>query len=181
METKTTISNSEKTNYWEDLLKDSYEVHKIEESNALGKGKRSRKQVLLYFLSTIFWKAHLLVIIEELNLLGMRLYVSLTASLEPIWLKIKFKSINSKAYVFGINLVQVELNLLQVTFVFKWVVQDFLFACSFFFFPVTVKGIRVKLQKKNSFRRKYNRGMVWDPSMQKYLILLGQNSNVIRV
>ncbi|KAL9338729.1 hypothetical protein Peur_067744 [Populus x canadensis] len=46
METKSTISNSEKTNYWEDLLKDSYEVHKIEESNALGKGKRSRKQMV---------------------------------------------------------------------------------------------------------------------------------------
>jgi hypothetical protein len=29
----------------------------------------------------------------------MRLYVSLTASLEPIWLKIKLKSINSKACV----------------------------------------------------------------------------------
>jgi hypothetical protein len=124
-------------------------VHKIEESNALGKGKRSRKQVLLYFLSTIFWKAHLLVIIEELNLLGMRLYVSLTASLEPIWLKIKFKSINSKAYVFGINLVQVELNLLQVTFVFKWVVQDFLFACSFFF-PCYSEGHKGEIAKKRT-------------------------------
>ncbi|KAG6739227.1 hypothetical protein POTOM_056818 [Populus tomentosa] len=46
METKSTISNSERTNYWEDLLKDIYEVHKIEESNALGKGKRSRKQMV---------------------------------------------------------------------------------------------------------------------------------------
>jgi chromodomain-helicase-DNA-binding protein 4 len=65
METKTTISNSEKTNYWEDLLKDSYEVHKIEESNALGKGKRSRKQVLFCSLSIIFGKTHLLVIIKN--------------------------------------------------------------------------------------------------------------------
>ncbi|KAJ6295378.1 hypothetical protein OIU78_023405 [Salix suchowensis] len=46
METKSTVSNSERTNYWEELLKDTYEVQKIDESNALGKGKRSRKQMV---------------------------------------------------------------------------------------------------------------------------------------
>ncbi|XP_061964323.1 CHD3-type chromatin-remodeling factor PICKLE-like isoform X3 [Populus nigra] len=49
MEMRSTINNSEKiekTNYWEELLKDSYEVHKVEEFNALGKGKRSRKQMV---------------------------------------------------------------------------------------------------------------------------------------
>ena len=38
-------SNVERATYWEELLKDKYEVHKIEEFKALGKGKRSRKQV----------------------------------------------------------------------------------------------------------------------------------------
>lgn len=46
VENKPTANNTEKLNYWEELLKDSYEVHKVEEFNALGKGKRSRKQVL---------------------------------------------------------------------------------------------------------------------------------------
>ncbi|PON75862.1 hypothetical protein TorRG33x02_244760 [Trema orientale] len=41
----TTVSSSERPNYWEDLLRDRYEVHKVEEFNALGKGKRSRKQM----------------------------------------------------------------------------------------------------------------------------------------
>ncbi|PON99206.1 histone H3-K9 methyltransferase [Trema orientale] len=42
----TTVSSSERPNYWEDLLRDRYEVHKVEEFNALGKGKRSRKQMV---------------------------------------------------------------------------------------------------------------------------------------
>lgn len=46
---------SERANYWEDLLKDKYEVNKVEEFNAMGKGKRSRKQV-----SYAIWKATLL-------------------------------------------------------------------------------------------------------------------------
>lgn len=46
-ETKSTVNNPERSNFWEDLLKDKYEVHKVEEFNSLGKGKRSRKQVLL--------------------------------------------------------------------------------------------------------------------------------------
>lgn len=45
-ENKTNINSSEKTNYWEELLKDRYEVQKVEEFNALGKGKRSRKQMV---------------------------------------------------------------------------------------------------------------------------------------
>lgn len=47
-EARSAMSNSERANYWEELLKDQYEVHKVKEFNALGKGKRSRKQVLLY-------------------------------------------------------------------------------------------------------------------------------------
>ncbi|KAG5562931.1 hypothetical protein RHGRI_005610 [Rhododendron griersonianum] len=40
-----TTTYSERANYWEDLLKDKYEVNKVEEFNAMGKGKRSRKQL----------------------------------------------------------------------------------------------------------------------------------------
>ena len=46
-DTKATVNNAEKTSFWEDLLKDRYEVHKEEKFNSLGKGKRSRKQVYL--------------------------------------------------------------------------------------------------------------------------------------
>ncbi|TYG38483.1 hypothetical protein ES288_D13G227000v1 [Gossypium darwinii] len=46
VENKDTTSNSERTSYWEELLRDRYEVHKVEEFNALGKGKRSRKQMV---------------------------------------------------------------------------------------------------------------------------------------
>lgn len=49
-ENKNTVNNLERSTYWEDLLKDKYEVHKVEEFNSLGKGKRSRKQVLLVSL-----------------------------------------------------------------------------------------------------------------------------------
>lgn len=45
MDNKPTVNSSERSTYWEELLKDRYEVHKVEEFNALGKGKRSRKQV----------------------------------------------------------------------------------------------------------------------------------------
>ena len=45
MENKPTVSSAERSTYWEELLRDKYEVHKVEEFNALGKGKRSRKQV----------------------------------------------------------------------------------------------------------------------------------------
>ncbi|KAK3033012.1 hypothetical protein RJ639_037141 [Escallonia herrerae] len=46
MENKATVNNPERASYWEELLKDRYEVHKIEEFNAMGKGKRSRKQMV---------------------------------------------------------------------------------------------------------------------------------------
>ncbi|OAY53615.1 CHD3-type chromatin-remodeling factor PICKLE [Manihot esculenta] len=45
-EARSAMSNSERANYWEELLKDQYEVHKVKEFNALGKGKRSRKQMV---------------------------------------------------------------------------------------------------------------------------------------
>ncbi|GER35306.1 chromodomain helicase DNA binding protein [Striga asiatica] len=45
-ENKMSVNNSERANYWEDLLRDKYEVHKVEEFNAMGKGKRSRKQMV---------------------------------------------------------------------------------------------------------------------------------------
>jgi hypothetical protein len=81
----------------------------------------------------------------------MRLYVSLTASLEPIWLKIKLKSINSKACVWykscsgGIEFASSDFCLQVGSSRFP--------VCMFpFFFPLlTVKGIRVKLQKKGLF------------------------------
>ncbi|PQQ21046.1 CHD3-type chromatin-remodeling factor PICKLE [Prunus yedoensis var. nudiflora] len=46
VDSRPTVNSSERTNYWEELLRDKYEVHKVEEFNALGKGKRSRKQMV---------------------------------------------------------------------------------------------------------------------------------------
>ncbi|KAK9101787.1 hypothetical protein Sjap_019041 [Stephania japonica] len=43
---KNAANNSESRTYWEELLKDRYEVHKIKEFTAMGKGKRSRKQMV---------------------------------------------------------------------------------------------------------------------------------------
>ncbi|KAL8108884.1 CHD3-type chromatin-remodeling factor PICKLE isoform X1 [Apium graveolens] len=43
---KATAISSERANYWEELLKDRFEEHKVEEFNAMGKGKRSRKQMV---------------------------------------------------------------------------------------------------------------------------------------
>ncbi|CAI0416517.1 unnamed protein product, partial [Linum tenue] len=40
-----TMSNSEKLNFWEELLRGKVEEQKVEESKTLGKGKRSRKQI----------------------------------------------------------------------------------------------------------------------------------------
>lgn len=48
LEDKTATNNSEKANFWEELLRDRYEVHKVEEFNTMGKGKRSRKQVCFF-------------------------------------------------------------------------------------------------------------------------------------
>ncbi|KAL8154275.1 hypothetical protein V2J09_012035 [Rumex salicifolius] len=45
VESKPAVHNSERLSYWEELLRDKYEVHKTEEFSSLGKGKRSRKQL----------------------------------------------------------------------------------------------------------------------------------------
>ncbi|CAL5443710.1 unnamed protein product [Camellia sinensis] len=45
-ENKTTTNNPDRASYWEELLKDRYEVQKVEEFNAMGKGNRSRKQMV---------------------------------------------------------------------------------------------------------------------------------------
>ena len=42
---KASNSNTDRANYWDELLKDRYEVQQIEEFTSMGKGKRSRKQV----------------------------------------------------------------------------------------------------------------------------------------
>lgn len=49
-ENKTAVNNSERASYWEELLRNRYEVHKTEEFNAMGKGKRSRKQVVIQLI-----------------------------------------------------------------------------------------------------------------------------------
>lgn len=46
MNDKASGSNVDRANYWDQLLKDRYGVHQMEEYTAMGKGKRSRKQVL---------------------------------------------------------------------------------------------------------------------------------------
>lgn len=46
-------SAGERATYWEELLKDKFEVQQAEELNALGKRKRSRKQVCLFLFSLI--------------------------------------------------------------------------------------------------------------------------------
>ncbi|RDY08117.1 CHD3-type chromatin-remodeling factor PICKLE, partial [Mucuna pruriens] len=38
-------TSSKRTNYWEELLKDRYEEHQVEELNVLGKGKRNRNKL----------------------------------------------------------------------------------------------------------------------------------------
>ncbi|KAG8381709.1 hypothetical protein BUALT_Bualt05G0000900 [Buddleja alternifolia] len=43
---KDSVNNFESASYWKDLLRDKYELHKIEELNAMGKRKRSRKQMV---------------------------------------------------------------------------------------------------------------------------------------
>ncbi|KAI4337260.1 hypothetical protein L6164_015699 [Bauhinia variegata] len=45
MENASTVTPTDRSNYWEELLKDRYEVHKHEEFNSMGKGKRSRKMI----------------------------------------------------------------------------------------------------------------------------------------
>ncbi|XP_061365248.1 CHD3-type chromatin-remodeling factor PICKLE isoform X2 [Gastrolobium bilobum] len=41
-----TVNSSERTHFWEELLKDRFQEHKVEEFNALGKGKRNRKMMV---------------------------------------------------------------------------------------------------------------------------------------
>jgi chromodomain-helicase-DNA-binding protein 4 len=45
-ESKSSAGNSDRASYWEELLKDKFELHQAEELNALGKRKRSRKQLV---------------------------------------------------------------------------------------------------------------------------------------
>ncbi|KAL7187318.1 hypothetical protein ACSBR1_037393 [Camellia fascicularis] len=45
-ENKTTTNSPDRASYWEESLKDRYEVQKVEEFNAMGKGNRSRKQMV---------------------------------------------------------------------------------------------------------------------------------------
>ncbi|KAH6757889.1 chromatin remodeling factor CHD3 [Perilla frutescens var. hirtella] len=45
-ESRASVNNTDRGGFWEDLLRDKYEVHKVEEFNAMGKGKRSRKQMV---------------------------------------------------------------------------------------------------------------------------------------
>lgn len=46
-ESKLSVSGSEGKNYWEELLKDRYQEHEVEELNTLGKGKRNRNKFLV--------------------------------------------------------------------------------------------------------------------------------------
>ncbi|XP_010942119.1 CHD3-type chromatin-remodeling factor PICKLE [Elaeis guineensis] len=46
MTDRASSSNSERANYWDELLRDRYEVQQIEELTTMGKGKRSRKQMV---------------------------------------------------------------------------------------------------------------------------------------
>ncbi|XP_028103020.1 CHD3-type chromatin-remodeling factor PICKLE-like [Camellia sinensis] len=43
---KTTTNNPDRASYWEESLKDRYEVQKVEEFNAMGKGNKSCKQMV---------------------------------------------------------------------------------------------------------------------------------------
>lgn len=55
MENKATVNNSERASYWEELLRDKYEVHQVEEFKTMGKGKRSRKQVKFFCMLIQFF------------------------------------------------------------------------------------------------------------------------------
>ncbi|KAF7149908.1 hypothetical protein RHSIM_Rhsim02G0208200 [Rhododendron simsii] len=66
-----TTTYSERANYWEDLLKDKYEVNKVEEFNAMGKGKRSRKQRITYETLLHLVMYYDMVSVEEDDLAGL--------------------------------------------------------------------------------------------------------------
>lgn len=59
-EIRASVNNSERSSFWEDLLRDKYEVHKVEEFNAMGKGKRSRKQVF-FVVYWIDWNSRIMM------------------------------------------------------------------------------------------------------------------------
>ncbi|CAL0323181.1 unnamed protein product [Lupinus luteus] len=46
MENKSSANDAARANYWEELLGDRYQEHKVDELNSLGKGKRSRNKLL---------------------------------------------------------------------------------------------------------------------------------------
>ncbi|KAE9588990.1 hypothetical protein Lal_00012672 [Lupinus albus] len=46
MESESSLNSSARSNYWEELLGDRYQEHKVDELNSLGKGKRSRNKLL---------------------------------------------------------------------------------------------------------------------------------------
>ncbi|KAK4274486.1 hypothetical protein QN277_017696 [Acacia crassicarpa] len=47
MENESAVASTERAKYWEELLGDRYEVHKVQELDALGKGKRSRHKQMV--------------------------------------------------------------------------------------------------------------------------------------
>lgn len=49
---RASTSNTDRANYWDELLKDRFEGQQIEELTAMGKGKRSRKQVWLFIAAS---------------------------------------------------------------------------------------------------------------------------------
>jgi hypothetical protein len=61
---------SNKANFWEDLLKDRYVAPEVEEDTAMGKGKRSRKQVHLsmFVLSDFLLFLQIQILTENLHL-----------------------------------------------------------------------------------------------------------------
>lgn len=63
-ENKATTNNSERASFWEDLLRDRYEVHKVEEINSMGKRKRRRKQVLYEILNIFLFDINYFALVE---------------------------------------------------------------------------------------------------------------------
>jgi hypothetical protein len=61
---------SNKANFWEDLLKDRYVAPEVEEDTAMGKGKRSRKQVHLsmFVLADFLLFLQIQILTENLHL-----------------------------------------------------------------------------------------------------------------
>lgn len=64
-ENKATTNNSERASFWEDLLRDRYEVHKVEEINSMGKRKRRRKQVLCEILNSFLFDVNYFALVER--------------------------------------------------------------------------------------------------------------------